>query len=97
VKNALELFSGRGVKIAAALTLARIASVREARTLMEKLEKSYPSNALLKVYWLPSIRTSIGIERANASQAIANLEPRCLTIGADREACTRHICAGERT
>jgi hypothetical protein len=75
VAAALALSPGRDVKMAAALTLARIGEVQRARALAGELEKSYPTNTLLKLYWLPTINAAIEISKGNSSQAIADLEP----------------------
>jgi eukaryotic-like serine/threonine-protein kinase len=71
---ALTLSPGRDVKVIAALTLARIGDARQAQTLAEELEKNYPTNTLLKAYWLPSIHAAAEISKGNPSQAIVDLE-----------------------
>jgi tetratricopeptide (TPR) repeat protein len=71
---ALTLSSGRDVKVLAALTLARIGDTPKAKLLVEELEKSYPTNTLLKFYWLPVIRAAIELSNGNPSQAIVDLE-----------------------
>ncbi|MGO9087176.1 MAG: winged helix-turn-helix domain-containing protein [Candidatus Sulfotelmatobacter sp.] len=72
--EALALSPGRDVKIQAALALARVGDVARAETLVEELQKSYPTNTLLKFYWLPSINAAIELNRGNASGAIVLLE-----------------------
>jgi serine/threonine protein kinase len=74
VTAALTLFPGRDVKTGAALALARIGDVARAKALAEELEKSYPTNTLLKLYWLQTIHAAIEISKGNSSQAIADLE-----------------------
>ncbi len=74
VAAALALSSGRDVKIAAALTLARIGDASRARVLAEELLNNYPNNTLLRVYWLPSIKAAIELSKGNSSQAIMLLE-----------------------
>jgi DNA-binding winged helix-turn-helix (wHTH) protein/tetratricopeptide (TPR) repeat protein len=71
---ALALSSGRDAKVQAALALARIGDVSQAKALVEELQKSYPTNALLKFYWLPSINAAIELNKGNASRAVALLE-----------------------
>ena len=71
---ALALASGRDVKTQAALTLARIGDTPRAKILVEELEKSYPTNTLLKFYWLPTIRAALELSNGNSSQAIVDLE-----------------------
>lgn len=74
VTAALALSSGRDVKVAAALALARIGEVPRARALAEELKKNYPSNILLNFYWLPTINAAIELSRNNSSQALSDLE-----------------------
>jgi len=74
VAAALALSSGRDVKIAAALTLARIGDASRALVLAKELANTYPNNTLLKVYWLPSIKAAIELSKGNSSQAIMLLE-----------------------
>jgi eukaryotic-like serine/threonine-protein kinase len=71
---ALALSSGRDVKVLAALTLARIGDTPKAKLLVEELEKSYPSNTLLKFYWLPVIRAAVELSNGHSSEAIVDLE-----------------------
>jgi len=74
VTAALALSPGRDAKVVAALTLARIGDVPRAKALAEELEKSYPTNTFLKLYWLPTINASIEISKGNSSQALVDLE-----------------------
>jgi len=37
--------------------------------------KGYPTNTLVKLYWLPTINAALELSRANSSQAIVDLEP----------------------
>ena len=73
VVGALALSSGRDVKIGAALTLARIGDALRAKALAEELERSYPTNTMLKLYWLPTINAAIELSEKNSSQAIMSL------------------------
>jgi tetratricopeptide (TPR) repeat protein len=75
VTAALALSPGRDVKLAAAITLARTGDVVRAKELADELEKSFPTNTLLKLYSLPTINAAIEISKSNPSQAIADLEP----------------------
>jgi serine/threonine protein kinase/tetratricopeptide (TPR) repeat protein len=72
--EALALSSGRDVKVAAALTLARIGDVSRATALMGELQKSYATNTLMKLYWLPTIKAAIELNKSNSSQALVDLE-----------------------
>ena len=74
VTAALALSPGRDVKVLGALTLARIGDVARAKTLVEELEKSYPLNTILKVYWIPTISAAIELNKSNSSKALALLE-----------------------
>jgi eukaryotic-like serine/threonine-protein kinase len=74
VATALGLSPGRDVKIAAALTLSRINDAPRAKALGEELEKNYPTNTMLKLYWLPTISAAIEISKGNSSQALIDLE-----------------------
>jgi len=74
VKAALSLSPGREVKEVAAIALARVGDAPQAKALVGELQKSYPSNALLKFYWLPTINAAIELNKGNASQALVYLE-----------------------
>ena len=58
----------------ASLTLARIGDASPVGALTQELEKNYPSNTLLKLYWLPTINAAIHLRTGNSSQALVNLE-----------------------
>jgi len=60
VAAALTLSPGRDVKMLAALVLAR--------------SGSYPSQTVLKVYWLPTIKAAIELNNNNAAQSLVYLE-----------------------
>lgn len=73
VAAALALSQGKDVEIFAALTLARIGAPG-ADAIVKRLEKSYPDNSLLKLYWLPTIAAAIDLRRGNSAAAIAQLQ-----------------------
>jgi len=75
VTSALALSSGQDVQLGAALTLARTGNIPRAKALVGELEKNYPLNTLLKVYWLPTLNAAIELNRGNSSIAIVDLEP----------------------
>jgi eukaryotic-like serine/threonine-protein kinase len=75
VAKSFALSTGRDVKVLAALTLARIGDVPRAKALAEELEKNYPANTSLQVFWLPAIDAAIAIHQRDPSRAIAALEP----------------------
>jgi outer membrane protein assembly factor BamD (BamD/ComL family) len=74
VTAALALSPGRDVKVAAAFALASIGETPRAKALAEELEKNYPSNTMLKLYWLPTINAAIEISKGNSSQGVSDLE-----------------------
>jgi tetratricopeptide (TPR) repeat protein len=74
VTAALALSPGRDVRVVAALTLARIGDAPRAKALAEELEKSYPTNTMLNLYWLPTINAAIELNKGNSSQALEYLE-----------------------
>ena len=71
---AVALSPGRDVKLFDALTLARIGEMAQARALVEKIEKSYPSDTLMKVYWLPTLKAAIELHANHLEQALVFLE-----------------------
>jgi eukaryotic-like serine/threonine-protein kinase len=74
VTAALALAPGRDVKIFSALALAQSGEVTRARAIVDELEKSYGSQTMMKVYWLPAIRAAIELDANNAKQALVDLE-----------------------
>ena len=71
---ALTLSPGRDVEMLAALALARSGETIRAKTIVGELEKSYPSQTVLKVYWLPTIKAAIELNTNNAAQSLVYLE-----------------------
>jgi eukaryotic-like serine/threonine-protein kinase len=74
VAAGLTLAPGRDVKMLSALTLARVGETARAKAIVEELEKSYPSQTVLKVYWLPTIKAAIELNANNSTQALMFLE-----------------------
>jgi len=74
VVAALTLAPGRDVKMLSALTLARVGEAVRAKAIAEELEKSYPSQTLLKVYWLPTVKAAIELNANDSAQALVLLE-----------------------
>ncbi len=70
---ALALSPGRDVEVLAALALARSAENARAQAIVADLEKKYPSQTLLKVYWLPTIKAALELG-ANPAQSLVFLE-----------------------
>jgi len=74
VASALTLAPGRDVKLLAALTLARTGETARAKAIVEELEKNYPSQTVLKVYWLPTIKGALELNANNSTQSLVFLE-----------------------
>jgi len=75
VSAALAILPGRDVTVISALTLARAGDTTRAKALVKELEKGYPNNTLLKLYWLPTINGMIDVSEGKGSQATLDLEP----------------------
>lgn len=71
---ALALAPGRDVKVLAALALARSGEIPHAYALADELEKTYPTNTTLKVYWFPIVRAAIALGSQKPADAIVALE-----------------------
>jgi len=71
---ALAISPGRDVKVTAAFALAKSGDAPQAMKLVEDMEKAYPANTMLKLYWLPTIRAAVELKKNNPSQALVNLE-----------------------
>jgi len=74
VAAALALSQGFFVKQSAAVALARAGDTARAKTLGDELQKSFPSNAILKLFWLPTLNAMIELSKGNSSQALVDLE-----------------------
>jgi len=74
VTAALGLYPGKDVKVVAALTLARIGDTAGAKALAEELQKNYPADTLLNLYWLPTINAASEFTKGNSRAALADLE-----------------------
>jgi serine/threonine protein kinase len=74
VTAALALSPGQQVKVVAALALARIGDTPRAKALAGELEKRFASNALLNLYWLPTINAAIELNKGRSSPALVSLE-----------------------
>lgn len=74
VATALALSQGRDVKLLSALALARADDAAGARLLVAELEKNYESQTLMKVYWLPTIKSAIELDTNNPGKALVLLE-----------------------
>jgi serine/threonine protein kinase/Tfp pilus assembly protein PilF len=71
---ALSLSPGRDVKVLAAVALARAGDIPHARALADELEKSYPTNTTLRLYWFPIMRAAIALGSQKPTDALVALE-----------------------
>jgi hypothetical protein len=62
------------VKVLGALALARVGETARAKSMIASLEKSYPSDTILKVYSLPIVKAAIELNANNPSRAVSFLE-----------------------
>ena len=72
--DALALSSGRDVRLFAALAYARIGESARSKTMIADLEKNYPSDTLMKVYWLPTLKGALELSANHPEQALVFLE-----------------------
>jgi hypothetical protein len=61
--------------LTSAFALARAGETQRADALVHELERDYPGDALLKRYWLPTIRAAVAIADGDAQRAIELLKP----------------------
>ena len=100
VKAGLALSPGRDVKEVAALALARIGDTPQATALVGELQKSYASNALLKLYWLPTINAPSNSAKAIHRKLLCILKPpRLMKCNQQHPSitCTRRMCVAKPT
>jgi serine/threonine protein kinase/tetratricopeptide (TPR) repeat protein len=74
VISALQLDSGRFMKINAALALAQAGDTARAKSLAAELEKDYPLDTMLKKVNLPFLNAAIQVSSGDATRALALLE-----------------------
>jgi len=74
VRGALLRAPGRDVRVLAALALARAGDAERAQGIADQLEKEFPTNTILRRYWVPTIRAAIDLQRGNPAQALVTLE-----------------------
>jgi eukaryotic-like serine/threonine-protein kinase len=74
VAAALKLAPGRDVKLLSALALARTGETAQAKSLADELEKNYPSQTVLKVYWLPTVHAALDLDANDSTKALESLE-----------------------
>jgi eukaryotic-like serine/threonine-protein kinase len=69
-ETAMALAPTRDIQILAALAFARAGKRRRAKSLLENLDRENPLNTSLQIYWLPSIRAALRLERGDAAGAL---------------------------
>ena len=74
VATALALAPGRDVEVLSALAYVRAGNILPAQELVDKLNKEFPTNTLVQIYWLPAIRAAIEIDRKDSNKAIELLQ-----------------------
>jgi eukaryotic-like serine/threonine-protein kinase len=74
VTAALKIAPGRNVKLLSALALARTGETAQAKSLADELEKNYPSETVLKVYWLPTVHAALDLDANDSTKALESLE-----------------------
>jgi eukaryotic-like serine/threonine-protein kinase len=74
VAAALKLAPGRDVKLLSALALARTGETTQAKSLADELEKNYPSETVLKIYWLPTVHAALDLDANDSTKALESLE-----------------------
>ncbi len=72
--HTLSSGSGRDGRVLAASALARIGDITQANRLIQELEKSYASDHMLTLSWLPCIRAAIDLHNGNAAAALPQLQ-----------------------
>jgi len=72
--SALRLNSGAGVRILAALALARSGETQKAAKLADALDREFPLNTMIQAYWLPTIRAAIELDHNNPERAVEILQ-----------------------
>jgi eukaryotic-like serine/threonine-protein kinase len=74
VDSALAMAPGRDVRVLAALTLARIGNLSQARRMTDKLNYDFPLSSLIQGYWLPTIRGAIEVSDGHGAKAVELLQ-----------------------
>ncbi len=74
VAGSLRLSRGRDVLVMSALTLARSGDAAGANRLAQALGTEYPTNTIIQLYWLPTIRAAINLSRHQPKPAIDSLQ-----------------------
>jgi eukaryotic-like serine/threonine-protein kinase len=75
VDEGLKLATTKDSRTLAALILARAGDPTRALALADGLANQFPQSAELNLYWLPSIRAAVQLDRGNPAEALKLLEP----------------------
>jgi tetratricopeptide (TPR) repeat protein len=73
-QSALGHSTGKQLWALAALAFARSGDSARAESLVQKLQQNYPSDTLLRYYWLPVIHGSIDLRRGDPVKALESLQ-----------------------
>jgi tetratricopeptide (TPR) repeat protein len=83
---ALALFANRDVQPMAAAALAFAGDTTRAVSLADDLEKRFPEDTLINLYFVPTIRAAAAVNQANPSKAVETLRITVpLELGANYE------------
>ncbi len=74
VREAMGLAPGRDVRALAALAVARAGDLAQAESLLQDLQRSFPANTMIRVYWAPAIGAAIEIGKRNPMRALDLLQ-----------------------
>lgn len=74
VDKALKLSQGRDVKLIAAFTLARTGDSQRVKALVQELKRDYPTDSLLRLYWLSCIDAAAALDIGDAKRALVDLK-----------------------
>ncbi len=69
-RAALNLSTGRDVRLIVALALARTSGFAEPRKILDEFNQQFPLDTMLQHYWLPTIQAALELDRGNAHRAI---------------------------
>ena len=74
VSESLRLSRGRDVLVLAALTMARTGDTVGATRISQELDRQYPTNTIIRLYWLPTIQAAIELSKHEPKHAIEELQ-----------------------
>jgi eukaryotic-like serine/threonine-protein kinase len=74
-RSALAITSGRDVRVTAALALAQAGDLGDAKNIVERLRRDFPSGTLIQNYWLPTIDAAIEMHSGSPKKVIELLRP----------------------